>query len=104
MGLEDWRTVAQIMASVFTAIGVIGGLWLYRRNPRLERARWVSSLYDKFYESDRLKKIRNALDVPPDSDAINTLVIEFEFRLFSAKSLSLRDLTTSGLLRQLAEY
>ena len=67
------------LAASFAAVGAgIAALWtlkVYRDNSQLERARWASSLYDKFYDRDTLKQIRNQLDCLPDSDAVNELVI-----------------------------
>lgn len=67
MTQENWKTVAQIGQAIFAAVGVIWGLKIYRRNSRLERAKWITSLYEKFFENDHLKKVRNALDVLSDS-------------------------------------
>jgi hypothetical protein len=74
--LEKWRSLIQIASSIATLIGVIVGLRIYRRNPRLERAKWVTTLYEKFFENEALKKIRDSLDVPPDSPKVNELVIQ----------------------------
>jgi DNA-binding transcriptional regulator YiaG len=51
------------------AIGLAGtlfaGFWAvvtYRQSLKLQRARWVKELYEKFYEHSELKKVRNLLD------------------------------------------
>src|SRR5206468_5179522 len=55
--LMEWKDIAQIVYYVAGTIGVLGtllaaclALCVYHRNSELERARWASSLYEKFYE------------------------------------------------------
>jgi len=57
--------ILSVLADIFTIIGglaVLLGLLQYRSNSRLERARWLASLYDKFYEKVHLKRVREVLD------------------------------------------
>jgi hypothetical protein len=35
---------------------------VYYRNHRLEQSRWLSGLYDKFYEGEKYKQVRDLLD------------------------------------------
>ncbi len=61
----DWKTVPSIVQSVSYFAGAAAAVssWaVYRRNSRIERARWMSSLYSKFYEQKDLKKVREILD------------------------------------------
>jgi hypothetical protein len=56
-----------------------GAAWVavltYRRNSAMERARWLSDLYSKFYEALDLKMIRQTLDCsPPNSPEVQKLV------------------------------
>jgi hypothetical protein len=64
--MDCWVEVVKTIAEVFTAGGaLVGGLWAaytYHRSVKLERAKWMKELYDKFYENDRLKTIRDQLD------------------------------------------
>lgn len=78
MSLENWQSVAQIIAALGTLVAAIYALWIYRRNSRLERSRWASTLYEKFYETGHYKKMRELLDVPADADHINEIVIREE--------------------------
>jgi hypothetical protein len=56
-----------VLKDVATAIGALGtplvaavaaffAIRTYSENSRLERARWLASLYERFYEKDHLKK------------------------------------------------
>ena len=61
----DWKTLPSIVQSLSYFAGATAAIssWaVYRRNSRIERARWMSSLYSKFYEQKDLKKIREILD------------------------------------------
>jgi hypothetical protein len=100
--LETLKTIIEIVYHIVAIIAALGALWVYRRNSRLERTRWASSLYEKFYENERYKKIRDALDVPADNDSVNALVIEegseftdylnfFELVAYLKKSKQLND-------------
>jgi hypothetical protein len=102
MNLLDLKPFIEMIYQVVAIIAALGALWVYRRNSRLERTRWASSLYEKFYENERYKKIREALDVPTNSDSVNGLVIEekaeftdylnfFELVAYLKKSKQLRD-------------
>lgn len=59
---ELWRLIPQ---TAYYVVGIIAALWalvVYRRNRRLEQAKWLSTFYEKFYESDKYKEVRNLLD------------------------------------------
>lgn len=62
MKLTDWKDAFTIIGVVLTAIGVIWAVYVYRRNSNLERVKWISNLYEKFYEKDDLKIVREILD------------------------------------------
>jgi hypothetical protein len=75
---------------------------VYRRNSALERAKWASSLYEKFYEATTLKQMRDRLDCLNDLDIVNEIVIReepaftdylnfFEFIAFLKTSKQLTD-------------
>ena len=90
------------IAALGTFIAALLALFVYQKNSRLERARWASTLYEKFYHEDRLKQIRDALDGHIDSAEVNQLVSNedpkftdylnfFEFIAFLRKSKQLED-------------
>jgi hypothetical protein len=94
--------IAGSIAALGTLIAAIFALCVYRSNSRLERARWASTLYERFYEKNDLKDMRNALDCSPDSDSISELVLRedskftdylnfFEFIAFLQHSPQLGD-------------
>ena len=58
----SWKDLMQTIyyaagsiASLGTLSAAFIALWVYRRNSRLERARWASELYDSFYRQENLK-------------------------------------------------
>lgn len=93
---------AGTIAALGTFVAALFALCVYRSNSRLERSRWASTLYDKFYHEDSLKQIRDTLDSPVGSDEVNQLVIKedpkftdylnfFEFIAFLGNSKQLQD-------------
>jgi len=69
--LDVLKTFAALLALVtaFVAYRV------YRFNSRLERAKWLNTLYEKFYEKNELKKVRDILDCDSsESPAVEELV------------------------------
>jgi|SRR5215813_9805626 len=87
--------VGTVLAAVFAAV-------VYQRNSTFERARWASSLYERFYEGTTLKQIRDTLDCSKDLDSVNEIVIReepaftdylnfFEFIAFLKTSKQLKD-------------
>ncbi len=62
-GWEAAKDVAETFYYILAASAAIGAALVYRRNSRLERARWASSLFEKFYEGERYKEIRDLLDI-----------------------------------------
>jgi hypothetical protein len=71
-----------MMAATFSAVGTafaaVFAAVVYRRNSALERARWASSLYEKFFEATTLKQMRDRLDCLNDMDLVNETVIREE--------------------------
>lgn len=60
--LDNAVKVAQICSYIVAAIAAFVAARVYRANLRLERAKWVETLYSRFFEKDTLKEIRDALD------------------------------------------
>lgn len=104
----DWKDIAEIVYYVAGTVGALGtfsaagfAAYFYYRNSQLERAKWASGLYEKFYEKKDLKAVRDKLDVEiADSEAISRLVADepsdftdylnfFEFISFLEKSKQL---------------
>ncbi|MHB8181788.1 MAG: hypothetical protein ACYC45_02420 [Acidithiobacillus ferriphilus] len=70
-----------ILKALFYLTGLLGfivGVWTYRASLSLQRAKWLSELYDKFYHQDRYHEMRKTLDyMQPDeikhlSEALNS--------------------------------
>jgi hypothetical protein len=104
----EWNHITQGVYYIAGTIGVLGTLvaacsaaLVYRRNSELERAKWALTLYEKFYEKEDLKIIRNELDCSePDPEVVRRLVKDegsnltdylnfFEFIAFLQKSKQL---------------
>jgi hypothetical protein len=106
MTLKDRVEIVYMMMSTISAVGtaLAAGFaaFVYRRNSALERAKWASSLYEKFYEATTLKQMRDKLDCLNESDSVNEIVIReepsftdylnfFEFIAFLKASRQLKD-------------
>ncbi len=94
--------MAATISAVGTALAAEFAAFVYRRNSALERAKWASTLYEKFYEATTLKQMRDRLDCLNDVDSVNEIVIReepaftdylnfFEFIAFLKKSKQLKD-------------
>lgn len=73
--LKEWKDAFEAAYYVLAIVAAIWAFKIYRSNSRLERARWLSTLYDKFYENDRLKEMRNLLDCPDDESQVEIGII-----------------------------
>lgn len=90
------------LAALVGAVGALFAIRNYGRNSRLERARWLESLYTKFYEEKGLKKVRKHLDcetgispeinemVGKESDEFTDYLNFFEFVAILGKSKQLQ--------------
>ncbi len=102
MKLEDWKDIFTIIGTFATVIAAGFAAFVYWRNSRLERAKWLASLYEKFYEKENLKPVRDKLDCEDEiSLDITKLIREespeftdylnfFEFVAFLMKSKQLK--------------
>lgn len=100
--LESIHYWAPTVAALGTLIVGMSAFWVYRRNSRLERARWAAELYRDFYQKAELKNVRDTLDCSTDSDEANQLVINeateftdylnfFEYVVFLRNSKQLKN-------------
>src|SRR2546421_453321 len=64
--LEIVQKVVVVASSFIAFLGFGWALLVYSRNRRLEQSKWASNLYEKFYETDHHKKIRDLLDSDDD--------------------------------------
>jgi hypothetical protein len=114
----DWKNTFEIVYYIAGTIGALGifgaavfAVYYYYQNSQLERAKWASGLYEKFYEEKHLKPIRDKLDVEAaNSEYVRELVNDestnftdylnfFEFIAFLRKSKATRDGSGRGSLR-----
>ena len=106
MSWKDRVEIVYMMAATISAVGtaLAAGFaaLVYRRNSALERAKWASGLYEKFYEATILKQMRDRLDCSNELDLVNEIVIReepaftdylnfFEFIAFLKTSKQLKD-------------
>jgi len=106
----DAETV-KALAAIIAAAAALWGTYVFFSNSRLQRAKWLFELYEKFYESDDLKAIRETLDCEAgNSPHIEKLITDesaeftdyLNFFEFVAVLKKLRQLTTDeieGLFR-----
>jgi hypothetical protein len=86
------------VAALFVGVAAIYTFWLavrtYRENADRERAKWLGSLYEKFYDNDRYKKVRGDLDVDANPQFVESELVDylnfFEFAVHLIKSDQLR--------------
>lgn len=102
MNFSDVRDIVSILGPIATFVAVGVAAFVYWKNSRLERAKWLATLYEKFYEKDGLKEIREILDCDDDvSLEITNLIRQepskftdylnfFEFVAFLKKSKQLK--------------
>lgn len=73
--LEDaLKTSLQLAYYLVAMVASIWALWTYRANSRRERAKWAVQLFEKFFERDSYKKVRDLLDCSSDDAAVKDLV------------------------------
>jgi uncharacterized protein YdiU (UPF0061 family) len=68
--------LATALVAVIASVSAIFAVLTYRQNANLERAKWALNLYEKFFEQESLKKIRDTLDCNAERDEVNQLVFE----------------------------
>lgn len=73
--------MANVIAGWLTPIGTLvaafWAAWTYHQSVKLARARWIKELYEKFYEQQQLKPVRERLD-SGDEQSIAGLVRDEE--------------------------
>ena len=76
--LQWWQSIAQ---PTYYTVGVFAAIFAvrtYRKNSKLERARWAVQLYEKFYEAHQYTKVRDTLDCDADVESVQELVSQEE--------------------------
>ena len=79
-GLAAIRPILEVLAIVATPIAAFLALHTYRRHARLEKAKWMKELYEKFYERAELKSVRDSLDGDDEqkiSEMVNAEATQF---------------------------
>jgi len=112
--IEQQCTCVEFLKAIAVLIGAAAGvaaIFVYFFNSRVQRAKWLTSLYEKFYERPDLKGVREALDREGgESPSVDKLVIEepaeftdylnfFEFVAVLGKSGQLKENEIEDLFR-----
>ena len=74
------RPILEAVALAAASIAALWGLYTYRRSVKLEKAKWMKELYEKFYERSELKRVRDILDGDDKEkilEMVNTEATEF---------------------------
>lgn len=101
MRLEYWKDIATIVGAVLALAGAGWALYEYHVKLRLERAKWLASLYEKFYERENLKPIREILDCEDEISLEITRLIRDEPAEFTDYLNFFEFVAFLGKLRQL---
>jgi len=79
--LVEWTARLQVASyAVGMVTGIVGicaaivAVLTYRGNARRERAKWAVQLYEKFYETENYKRVRDELDSDANATAVTGLV------------------------------
>jgi hypothetical protein len=72
--MDWWKTLFEMIYYSVAILAMLGAVWTYRRNYRLEQSRWASTFYEKFYETTRYKEMRELLDCPTDLNEVDRVV------------------------------
>ncbi len=73
--VQLWTSAASYIAAIALAAGA---LFQYRKSKKLERAKWMLQLYEKFYEDQRFKRMRDILDCAPAGNSQVQEVVQTE--------------------------
>jgi uncharacterized protein YdiU (UPF0061 family) len=71
---EIIKAIVQLVSYLVAALAALGALLTYRSNSRRERAKWAIQVYEKFFESNAYKEMRNKLDCASDAAEVQQLV------------------------------
>ncbi len=70
--LDWWKTIVGIVVEIGSSVIGLGtaiwAFWVYRANSRIEHAKWLVNLHEKFFERDLYKGIRELLDCAEGDD------------------------------------
>jgi len=69
-----WRDAAQTISYVVGVVVAVFAVWNYYENSQRERAKWAVQLYEKFFEDNRYKDMREKFDCDPNSVEVQSIV------------------------------
>jgi hypothetical protein len=72
--VTTWKNIAQLASYAVGIVATVLAVWTYRSNSRRERAKWAVQLYEKFYETELYKEMRDQLDCAPESEEVGKIV------------------------------
>jgi len=108
--ISNLKSIVEIATLIIAVVGAFIASVTYRNNSKRERAKWAVQLFEKFYESDSYKEMRDKLDCTPNAATVQGLVDEesseftdylnfFEMVTFLAKSNQLTKSDVHGLFQ-----
>jgi hypothetical protein len=74
--LAPWQEGVETVSYIVAIVAAAGASWTYHRNSQRERAKWAVQLYEKFYEENRYKAMREAFDCDANSAEAQSIVEE----------------------------
>jgi hypothetical protein len=102
----SWTVTVQALSYAAGAVAAVFSTVNYWRNIKLERSKWVSALYTKFFEQQQLRSVRECLDCRSESEDVAKLLkdepaelteylnfFEFVAYLRKSKQISKEDVT-----------
>jgi len=72
---DEFKYWTDIFRDLAVGLAALVAVFTYRRSVRMERAKWIKDLYEKFYERTDLKVVRDLLDAQ-DPQSVQRLVQE----------------------------
>jgi hypothetical protein len=87
MSLQDWADVATVgagLAALIVAFSALVAYWQFARNSRAQRAQWLVSLFERFYERDIYRDVRRDLEWN-QGGTINQSIESDEYDAFEEK-------------------
>src|SRR3978361_2148931 len=64
--------VIQIIFWSITSMSLLFAWVTYKKDQKIKKGEWLKSLFEKFYENDRYKKVRKWLDAGELSSNVNS--------------------------------
>jgi len=81
--MQTLKDIVQVSSSIIAVLGFVFAVVTYMRSRRLDAAKWAFQLYEKFYEKETFKPVRDVLDCEEIDDARVKKLVEDETAEFT---------------------